>query len=301
MKQLILITVFVFSFILQLYAQTGDSIHIKYPLLPKNSSDELNLKSRNNVISYIYHPMREKDSLLLENADDVLMEYNIPSGKKNFFNSYYSKFVIPTALISYGIVARGNKFLLNLDLSTNIEIGEHFLKHIPYDNYTQFTPTIAIYVLDWAGIKAKHNFKDRALVTATSYLIMEATVQTMKTSFGIERPDKSDFHSFPSGHTAKAFVGAHILFKEYKDVSLWIGIGGYTVATATGVMRVLNKKHWVSDVVTGAGVGILSAEVGYILLPIWHNILGVNNNDKSLSIAPIVSTESAGVGLAYIF
>ena len=73
------------------------------------------------------------------------------------------------------------------------------------------------------------------------------------------------------------------------------------MATATGAMRVFNKKHWVSDVVAGAGIGILSAEVGYMLLPVWHNVLGIKNNDKSLVIVPIVSTESAGVGLAYTF
>lgn len=301
MKQIILITAFVLSLIIQLEAQVVDSTRIRLPLLPKTSSDSLNLKSYNNVIPYISHPMKEKGSLLLENNNEILMEYNVPSGKKTFFNSSYSKFVIPTALISYGIITRGNKSLLNLDHSTNNEVGEHLSRHIPYDDYTQYVPTIATYGLDWAGIKAKHNLRDRTLVLATSYLIMGAAVQTMKTSFGVERPDGSNFHSFPSGHTATAFVGAHILFKEYKDVSPWIGIGGYTVATATGAMRVFNKKHWVSDVVAGAGIGILSTEVGYMLLPVWHNVLGIKNKDKNLVIAPIVSTESAGVGLAYTF
>lgn len=301
MKQIILITAFVFCLIIQLNAQSGDSTRIKLPLLPKTSSDSLNLKSSNNVIPHISYPMREKGSLLLENTNEILMGYNIPDRKKTFLNSFYPQFVIPTALISYGIIARGNKSLLNLDHSTNNEIEEHLSKHVPYDDYTQYAPAIAIYSLDWAGIKAKHNFRDRTLVVATSYLIMGAAVQTMKTSFGIERPDGSNFHSFPSGHTATVFVGAHILFKEYKDVSPWIGIGGYTVATATGAMRVFNKKHWVSDVVAGAGIGILSAEVGYMLLPVWHNILGIKEKDKSLVIAPIVSNESAGVGLAYTF
>lgn len=301
MKQIILITALVFNLTILLNAQTRDSIRLKFPLLQKTSSDSLNLKPGNNLIPSISHPMREKGSLLLGNTNEISMEYNILSKKKTFFNSSYSRFVIPTALISYGIIARGNKSLLNLDHSTNNEIREHLSKHVPYDDYTQYAPAIAIYGLDWAGIKAKHNFRDRTLVVATSLLIMGAAVQTMKASFGAERPDGSNFHSFPSGHTATAFVGAHILFKEYKDISPWIGIGGYGVATATGAMRVFNKKHWVSDVVAGAGIGILSVEVGYILLPVWHNILGIKNNDKSLVIVPIASTESAGVGLAYTF
>ena len=221
--------------------------------------------------------------------------------KTTFFTSSYPRFIIPTALISYGILTRMNKSLRQLDLSTNNEVREHLSKQMPYDDYMQFAPAVAIYGLDFAGIKAKHNFRDRTLIVATSYLIMGATVQTMKSSISIERPNGSNTNSFPSGHTATAFVGAHILFKEYKDTSPWIGIGGYAVATATGTMRVLNKKHWASDVATGAGIGILSAELGYILLPVWHNILGVKQEKKSLVVMPLVNTENIGMALAYTF
>lgn len=300
MRQIILASAFVFSLAIQLNAQSEDSTRIERSVLPKTLFGSLEVKPNNAIIPYFSYPIKEKTTLLSGNERNVLKGYDLPD-RKTFLNSSYSKFIIPTALISYGIIGRMNKSLLNLDHSTNHEIGEHFSKHVPYDDYTQYLPVIAVYGLDWAGIKAKHNFRDRTLVAATSYIIMGATVQTMKTSFGVERPDGSNFHSFPSGHTATAFFGAHILFKEYKDVSPWIGIGGYTVAAATGAMRVYNKKHWISDVVTGAGVGILSVEVGYMLLPVWHNILGIKNKDKSLVIAPVLSTESPGIGLAYTF
>ena len=39
--------------------------------------------------------------------------------------------------------------------------------------------------------------------------------------------------------------------------SPWYAVGGYAVATFTGVMRVLNNRHWISDVLSGAGIGIL--------------------------------------------
>jgi len=41
-------------------------------------------------------------------------------------------------------------------------------------------------------------------------------------------------------------------------------VGGYTIATLTGFMRVLNNRHWISDVLVGAGIGILSADLGYM-------------------------------------
>lgn len=301
MRQIFFISILTSVVALQLHAQSEDSTRVYLPSLPKVLTDSLILKKSKNLISPSSFTAKENNPLLEDLNSETKIDYDFPKVKRTFFNSSYAKFVIPTALVSYGLIARGNESLLNLDHSTNNEIKEHVSKPIPYDDYTQYAPALAIYALDWAGIKAKHNFRDRTLIVATSYLIMGTTVQAMKRSFGIERPDGSNFHSFPSGHTSTTFVGAHILFKEYKDVSPWIGIGGYAVASATGAMRIFNKKHWISDVVTGAGIGILSAEVGYMLLPVWHNILGIKAKDKSLVIAPMITSESAGLGFAYTF
>jgi membrane-associated phospholipid phosphatase len=61
----------------------------------------------------------------------------------------------------------------------------------------------------------------------------------------------------------------------------------------------LNRRHWLSDVVAGAGVGILCVEVGYLLLPVFHRITGLN--DMPLAVAPMVGSRSFGIGLAYTF
>ena len=50
---------------------------------------------------------------------------------------------------------------------------------------------------------------------------------------------------------------------EYRDTS-WISVGGYLCATATGIFRVTNNRHWVSDVLIGAGIGIASVKVVYL-------------------------------------
>ena len=47
-------------------------------------------------------------------------------------------------------------------------------------------------------------------------------------------------------------------------MSPWISVGGYVVATTVGVSRILNNRHWISDVLAGAGIGILSVEFGYL-------------------------------------
>ncbi len=69
---------------------------------------------------------------------------------------------------------------------------------------------------------------------------------------------------------------ATMLAKEYGYKSPWIGIGAYTVATATGMMRMANNKHWLSDVLTGAGIGIISTELGYYLANLIFKEKGIN-------------------------
>jgi membrane-associated phospholipid phosphatase len=56
---------------------------------------------------------------------------------------------------------------------------------------------------------------------ATAYIIMGSSVTILKNTSKVARPDGSDTKSFPSGHTATAFMGAEFLYQEYKDVSVW--------------------------------------------------------------------------------
>ena len=117
------------------------------------------------------------------------------------------------------------------------------------------------------GIKGKHNFKDRTATFMLSTIISGITVQSIKAITRVRRPDGFGTNAFPSGHTATAFAGAEFLRQEYKDVSPWYGIAGYTAATATGILRMYNNKHWFRDVMAGAGFGILSTQVAYWLEP----------------------------------
>ena len=303
MKLSIAVTFLYIVSTLTIYAQQNDTIKISIPsqstLQLKDSllPDKSNFKIKSLDPDYIYFdkPFREPEE------NKMTFEFDNTNKQVNFFNSSYSKYIIPTALIFYGIITRESETLQKFDQRTHYEVSEHLKAPIPIDDYSQFAPTVAVYGLDFLGVKARHNFRDRTIIMATSYMIMGATVQTMKKTIDVWRPDGSCNNSFPSGHTATAFVGAHILFKEYKDASPWIGIAGYTVAAGTGALRVLNKRHWVSDVVTGAGIGILSAEAGYMLLPVFHKVLGIKDTNKNLVIVPTIGTNNYGIGMAYTF
>lgn len=136
-----------------------------------------------------------------------------------------------------------------------------FRRHI--DDYTQFLPAAVMVGMKTAGVESRSSWGRMLLSDAFSIALMAGTVQVLKTSTKVMRPDGSNNQSFPSGHTATAFMTATMLSKEYGHKSPLIGIGAYGVATATGLMRMANNKHWLSDVMVGAGIGILSTEFGY--------------------------------------
>jgi len=82
-----------------------------------------------------------------------------------------------------------------------------------------------------------------------------------------KRPDPSmAADSFPSGHTAQAFLGAELLRQRMKGTSRLVGMGGYGVAIAMAALRLMNKKHWLTDVVAGAVLGAGCAKLATLLL-----------------------------------
>lgn len=150
-----------------------------------------------------------------------------------------------------------------------------------YDDYLQYAPAAAVVALNMAGVKGKHSPK-RALVSyAFSLGIMGAVVNGVKHTANIQRPDASARNSFPSGHTAMAFMNAAVLDKEYGEYRHPLyGVAGYAMATATALGRGLNNRHWVTDVLAGAGVGILSTEVGYLIADQIFKNRGMNEPVK---------------------
>ncbi|MCX2584738.1 phosphatase PAP2 family protein [Pedobacter sp. MR22-3] len=137
--------------------------------------------------------------------------------------------------------------------------------HNRFDDYLQYGPAITVLSLKLAGVKGKYTFKRTITSYAFSAVIMAALTNTLKYSSRINRPDGTARNSFPSGHTANAFMNATFLHQEYGNRSMMYSIGGYTSAALTATGRQLNNRHWVSDIFAGAAIGILSAEVGNYL------------------------------------
>ncbi|MDD6553369.1 MAG: phosphatase PAP2 family protein [Prevotellaceae bacterium] len=120
---------------------------------------------------------------------------------------------------------------------------------------------------DVTMIAHRCNLGEQIIVTTISIAMQESSVTFLKNNTHVQRPDLSAHNSFPSGHTTMAFVGAELLYQEYGATSSLIGIIGYLIAACTGFLRMYNNRHWLTDVVAGAGLGILIVRFAYWLLP----------------------------------
>jgi membrane-associated phospholipid phosphatase len=230
-------------------------------------------------------------------ADTLVVKDTVQNIKFN-----YKQLIIPGALIGYGLIGLESDWLKGFNSEIKEEVNEHIDRKITIDDFSQFAPAAAVYALNAAGVKGKNNLKDRSIIYATSFLIMNVTVFALKDITHVERPDGSAFNSFPSGHTANAFAGAEFMYQEYKDQSIWYGISGYIVATGTGVFRMVNNRHWLTDVAAGAGIGILSTKAAYWLYPYVKNkIFPSKENKVSSMIMPFYNGKQFGGGLVMQF
>ncbi|HEY9008786.1 phosphatase PAP2 family protein [Ohtaekwangia sp.] len=200
---------------------------------------------------------------------------------------------IPVTLIGLGIYATAEHNVINR-YEIREERNEHMPHfHCPLDNYMMHVPVLAVYGLNIAGVKGKHDFRNRTLLLVKSEMIMAALTFSVKKFTHVERPDDSNNFSFPSGHTAQAFATATFMAKEYGDESIWYSVGAYTMATTVGVMRILNNRHWISDVLAGAGIGILSTNLAYLT----HKYRWKNKN-SDLTVIPTYNN-GPGIYLGY--
>jgi membrane-associated phospholipid phosphatase len=189
------------------------------------------------------------------------------------------------------LIGAGTYFTLDDHLRNSIrdERNKHYPNfHNSIDNVLPAVPIAAVYGLNFLGVKGKNDFTNRTLLLMKSELIILALTVPLKELTHVTRPDNSNDKSFPSAHTAHAFAAATFMAKEFNHKSIWYGVGAYTLATGVGVMRMLNNRHWMSDVLAGAGIGILSTNIAYLT---HQHRFGKKSN---LTIIP---TYSSGPGI----
>lgn len=203
-----------------------------------------------------------------------------------------------------GLIAKGEKTAFRQNYknpNTKIRLIKYNF-HNEIDNYTQYVPLALTIGLKMGSYEGRSDWPRFWASAASSAAIMAGLVNGIKYTASEMRPDGSTRNSWPSGHTATAFMAATILHKEYGLTrSPWFSVGGYALATATGVMRVLNNRHWISDVLSGAGIGIFATEIGYGLMDLLFKNKGLMRGDieefPDLRTHPSFFSISMGIGI----
>ncbi|WP_207632690.1 phosphatase PAP2 family protein [Foetidibacter luteolus] len=171
--------------------------------------------------------------------------------------------LIPATLMAGGILLNSNapgsfkKFVVD----TRNNKMPHFRTHA--DDYLQYAPIALAYGLDAAGVKSRTDLANRTAILLKGELIMTGTVCLLKNRIDQRRPDGVGYDAFPSGHTAQAFAAATFLAEEYKHRFKWMPYAAYSIAGSVGALRIANNRHYISDVLMGAGIGFLSMKVAY--------------------------------------
>ena len=216
-----------------------------------------------------------------------------------------SNFKAGELIMPLSLIAAGTLGFVEPVRSSRFEVRDYLNEwrgthRVTVDDYLQYVPLASIYGLSLLGAEAKHNYVDRTLELTTSYIVLGAIVNGIKYTVREPRPDGSSNNSFPSGHTATTFMGAELVRIEYGEEHPWFAVGAYAIATTVGVLRVYNERHWFTDVFAGAGVGILSARIGYWLLPytkrMMHRLTGWD-----VFVTPTASVDGAGINAVVRF
>lgn len=199
-----------------------------------------------------------------QETDSLYRDTLVPKPREKLWQVRPVEAVAPVSLALAAFVTQGS-------------ISRHFQSHVVsrypdfntrnFDNYIHYLPAVVSLSLGASGVKGKHSFGDQLILALLSNLVAQGVTGSLKMISQYPRPNGEDNHSFPSGHTSNAFTSATILHEEYGHRSAWYSVGGYTAATSVGAMRIMKNKHWLADVLMGAGIGIAATKVVYISYP----------------------------------
>lgn len=210
----------------------------------------------------------------------------------------YNQLILPGSLIAGGFLLRNS--------STNARLNRDIKKfrdnnfnafRTNVDDYFQYSTILLTLGGNAMGFKSQNNYKQIISDGIVSNILLSAIVLPLKNNIGDMRPDGSASNSFPSGHTAAAFNCATLHFLEYRDDNVLFASAGFGIASTTALFRVLNNRHWLSDVTAAAGIGIATATLVYYFNPFRFE----SKKETTLTLLPTYSNNTAGFVLNYSF
>ncbi len=206
--------------------------------------------------------------------------------------------ILPASLITVGVVGTAIDGMNDFHLFSR----KDSVRQIKVDNYLEWGMLGWVFLCDLMG-EEEHSWADQLCLVGLGEMINAGLVHGVKTIVNETRPDGGS-RSFPSGHTSNVFLGAHIAYKEFKGRNPWLAYSGYAIGLLVGSSRLYNNRHWVADVVAGAGFGILSAELSYLIYFPVRNVIAKAINlrsGKEMVVSPSIVSGGGGIYFVYKF
>lgn len=207
------------------------------------------------------------------------------------------KSIVPASLIGIGLLVNNSNFEKNLQTDIQDKTRNNFQTSV--DDYLLFVPVVQMYVADAFGMTSKNHWFDQTKYLFISNVVSTGISELLKATITKTRPDGDDINSFPSGHTTIAFTNAAVLQNEFQETSTVFAYSGYAFAATTGVFRMLNNKHYLSDVLVGAGVGIFVTQLVYHFEPFKN--FNPFKKSKDISFFPQYKENAYGFYFKYEF
>lgn len=213
--------------------------------------------------------------------------------KKNYT---FRKTVLPSTLLIMGLIINNSQMEINTRDNIRKFTGDNY--ELRLDDYLQYAPAAEIFIADITGIKSKNHWFDQTKNLLIADITTSIIVQALKAATGKSRPNGAPY-SFPSGHTSFAFSNATVLLNEFNESSKILAYSGYAFSTTTGIFRMVNNKHWLSDVLFGAGTGIIVAQLVYHFDPLikWNPF----KHTQNIIIIPSIQEIQKGFYFSYQF
>jgi len=149
-------------------------------------------------------------------------------------------------------------------------VADTFRTHV--DDWIHYAPILTMYGADLFHVPAKNTVWNQTKYLIISEAVTSGIVLGLKYSLRIQRPNNGAANAYPSGHTSQAFVQSQVLFNEFRETAPLLAASGFLFSIPTGALRILNDRHWVPDVLLGAGIGMLVTNLVYHFEPLknWN-------------------------------
>ncbi|MFK7781105.1 phosphatase PAP2 family protein [Psychroserpens sp.] len=243
------------------------------------------------VICFLLFCVFTVKSQTLEVKNDSLK--NIKTEK-----TFLKQTTVSRILIGSGVILSGTALENSIQRDVRNMVGSDFTTTI--DDHLWKVPLVQMYSADLLGVESKNHWFDQSKNAFISHTLNKYATNAFKGLIGKERPSGYNNASFPSGHTSKAFTSATILYEEFKDTNPWLAYSGYVFASTTGFLRIAKNAHYLSDVLAGAGLGILITKLVYHFdyLFDWNPFKKKEDGVESLTtfnIAPTYNNQTIGL------